>query len=179
MPGLVRMEYYSKYDFYEWEGDWELIEGIPYAMSPSPMYGHQYINGKIYRQLDEKLDNCSFCHAVFETDVEFSDDTVVRPDCMVICYEPKERLNKAPEVIFEIVSKSSAKRDELLKFDLYQSEGVKYYILTYPDGNKAKVYKLENGKYLKVGDFTDEKYEFVLSKCKINFDFNFIWRKSS
>ena len=178
MTNLAYEEKYTKYDYEQWEGDWELIDGNAYAMSPSPMFDHQFINGKIYRQLDEKLDNCSFCHAIFETDVEFGEDTIVRPDCMVICYEPKDRLNKAPEIIFEVISKSTAKRDEILKFELYKNEGVKYYILIYPDGKKAKVYKLKSGKYIKEGDFSDENYLFKIKKCDIEFDFSFIWRKS-
>ena len=179
MTNLAYAESYTKDDYYAWEGDWELIYGAPYAMSPSPMFGHQHINMKISRQLDEALDNCSSCYALFETDVEFSDDIVVRPDCMVICYEPQERLNKAPEIVFEIVSKNSAKRDEKLKFELYQDEGVKYYVLVYPEGKKAKVYKLDKSKYVKVGDFTDEKYKFEAKKCSIDFDFSFIWKKKN
>ncbi len=177
MSNLAYNEKYTKYDYNLWEGDWELVYGDAYAMAPSPMFNHQFISGKIYRQLDEKLDDCSECYAIFETDIEFSEDTVVRPDTMVLCYEPEDRLNKAPEIIFEVISKSTAKRDEILKFDLYQKEGVKYYILVYPNGKKAKVYELQNHKYVKVSDFTDETYSFKIDECVIDFDFSFIWRK--
>ena len=177
MSNLAYIESYTKYDYDKWEGEWELIYGYPYAMAPSPMFNHQYVNMKISRQLDESLDECNSCYALFETDIEFSDDTILKPDSMVICYEPQNRLNKAPEIIFEIISKSTIKRDERLKFEIYQNEGVKYYILVYPDVRKAKVYKLKDGKYIKVSDFSSEKYEFVLDKCKIEFDFNFIWKK--
>ena len=177
MSNLAYVETYTKDDFMLWEGDWELIFGMPYSMAPSPMFGHQFVNMKIARQLDESLDDCPACYALFETDVEFSDDTILKPDSMVICYEPEERINRAPEIVFEVISKSTAKRDETIKFDIYQNEGVKYYILVYPSGKKAKVYQLLNGKYIKVGDFTDEVYEFSLKECTINFDFNFIWKK--
>jgi len=177
MTNLAYTENYTKDDYALWEGDWELIYGQPYAMSPSPMYGHQFVNMKISRQLDEQLDNCKNCNAIFEMDVEFSADTILRPDCMVICYEPVDRVTKAPEIVFEVISKSTAKRDESIKFEVYQDEGVKYYILAYPDNKKAKVYKLHEGKYVKVADFTDEKYTFELDKCNIDFDFGFIWKK--
>jgi len=98
-------------------------------------------------------------------------------DVMVICYEPKGRLTRAPEIVFEVLSKSTAKRDEILKFDLYREEGVKYYILVYPDGLKAKAYELIDGTYRKIADFNDEIYPFELKYCTIDFDFNFIWRK--
>ncbi|MEA3513728.1 MAG: Uma2 family endonuclease [Campylobacterota bacterium] len=177
MSNLAYIEHYTKDDYDLWEGDWELMYGQPYAMAPSPMFGHQYTNMKISRQLDEQLDKCKSCYAIFETDVEFSDDTILRPDCMVICFEPQDRITKAPDIVFEVISKTTAKRDETIKFDIYQNEGVKYYILAYSDNKKAKVYKLHEGRYIKVADFTDEKYTFTLDKCDIEFDFNFIWRK--
>ena len=118
MTSPAYSEKYTKQDFHHWKGDWELIEGDAYAMSPSPGFTHQYINGKIYRQLDEQLETCTECHAVIETDVELSQDTVIRPDSMVICYEPEEHLTRSPELVFEFISPSTARRDELLKFDL-------------------------------------------------------------
>jgi hypothetical protein len=32
---------YTYNDYERWEGDWELIRGIPYAMSPFPDWKHQ------------------------------------------------------------------------------------------------------------------------------------------
>ncbi len=176
---LAYSEKYTIEDYRMWEGDWELIRGEAFSMSPSPNYIHQRISGKIFRQLDEKLENCKHCHAVFETDIEFAEDIVVRPDCMVICYEPGDRLARAPELVFEVISKSSAKRDEILKFDLYQSEAVKYYVIVYPEHRKAKLYQLVDFKYQKQGDFTDEHFNFELSQCAFNFDFGYIWRNKA
>ena len=177
MTNLAYSEQYTKKDYYNWQGDWELIDGSAYAMAPSPFFSHQFVNGKIYRQLDEKLDNCKECYAVIETDLEISNSTILRPDTMIICYEPEDRLTKTPELIFEVVSNSSTRRDEILKFTIYQEEGIKYYILVYPDIKKAKVYKLIDFKYQKIGDFSDEIYEFALKNCAIEFDFSFIWKK--
>jgi hypothetical protein len=33
--------HYTYNDYQKWEGDWELIRGIPYAVSPSPGWRHQ------------------------------------------------------------------------------------------------------------------------------------------
>lgn len=177
MSTLIYSEKYSIDDYHLWEGEWELIYGDAYAMSPSPVYDHQFTNGKIFRQLDEGLDDCKACSATIEMDWDVASDTVVRPDSMVICYEPGERLTKRPEIIFEVISPSSSKRDELLKFDLYQNEGVPYYILVYPESKKAKLYQLIDFKYQKIDDFSDETYRFEIKKCAIDFDFGFIWRE--
>ena len=170
-------ERYSVSEYRQWQGDWELIYGNPHALSPSPTFVHQRVALNIAKVLVEALDKCPGCQAVFAIDVEFSDDTVIRPDCIVICYEPEgDRLTRAPELIFEVVSKSSARRDELLKFELYQSEGVTHYVLAYPDKRKAKAYRLVDGVYRKVGDFSQETQLFDLSKCTIDFDFGCIWQ---
>jgi len=56
VSNLAYEEKYTISDYQTWQGDWELIYGDAYAMSPSPVYIHQFVNGKIFRQLDEKLD---------------------------------------------------------------------------------------------------------------------------
>ncbi len=82
---------------------------------------------------------------------------------------------KSPELIVEIVSKSSALRDEKIKFELYETERVPYYILFYPEDLKAKIYKLHEGTYQKVVDLLEGTFTFDEIECpaKINFDFVF------
>ena len=173
---LAYVEHYTVDDYNLWEGDWELIDGMPYAMAPSPMVTHQSINGKIFAQLSEELENCEECQALFEIDWKVAHDTVVRPDTLVICYEPDEKLTKKPEIIFEVASPSTVTKDEKVKFEIYEREGVKYYILVYPETKVAKAYQLKDGRYIKMGDFSDEKATFLLPKCEIEFDFSKIWR---
>ncbi len=49
-----------KYEDYKlWEGDWELIEGIPYAMAPSPFGTHQRILMEFGKQISNQLEGCS------------------------------------------------------------------------------------------------------------------------
>jgi len=177
MAAREYIEHYSVEDRKEWDGEWELIYGYPYAMAPSPMVTHQSVNIKIARQLDEKLDNCKKCQALFEIDWEISSDTVVRPDTIVICYEPDEKITKRPDLIFEIASPSTARRDETLKHELYGLEGVPYYVIVFPTKKLAKLYKVKDGKYIKSGEFSDETYTFELNGCNIEFDFSTIWRR--
>ena len=127
--------------------------------------------------MKDKLEGCDRSYALMGTDWEIAHDTMVRPDVFVICYEPGERITKAPILIFEVVSAATPKRDEQLKYELYQKEGVKYYGIIYPEKRIAKVYQLITGHYRKVGDFTDETCEFEICGCKIQFDFNLIWRE--
>ncbi|MEA1955335.1 MAG: Uma2 family endonuclease, partial [Campylobacterota bacterium] len=97
---------------------------------------------------------------------------------VLICDEPHDAyITKAPEIIVEVISKSTAKRDENYKFDTYEKEKVKYYVIVYPDDLKAKVYKLENSKYDKQGDFSKEGYEFEDASCEAYVDFGKVFKR--
>ncbi|MEO7766170.1 MAG: Uma2 family endonuclease, partial [Ferruginibacter sp.] len=53
--------YYTYEDYCQWEGQWELIEGMPYAMSPAPVPAHQRVSMVLSRRLDEALEKCKQC----------------------------------------------------------------------------------------------------------------------
>ena len=171
------IEYYSYTDCLHWEGKWELIAGIPMAMSPPQAINHQAIAGKILNELMNSIGDCERCLVLGEEDWKIGNDTVLKPDVVLICDEPNDQyITKAPEIIVEVVSQSSAKRDEVFKFAIYESEKVPYYIIVYPDDCKAKLYRLENGKYSKQGDFFKETYTFEDTTCKANINFDNVFK---
>ena len=180
--GALRIEDLPSYtydDYKLWEGEWELIYGVAYAMSPAPMIEHQSISNKIARFLDEALQDCTKCRSLLPVDWKIDEETTVQPDNLVICHEPRNKayLTKAPKIIFEVLSKSTASKDKNLKYKLYEAEGVNYYIIVNPDDKVAKVYKLHNGKYIKLLDASDESIAFELDACEksLEFDFSKIW----
>ncbi len=182
--GAVRKEeylpHYTYEDYKEWEGKWELLFGTAYAMAPAPMIEHQTISGKIHWSLMQMLFKCKECQALLPVDWKIAEDTIVQPDNLVICDKSelkKAYLSKTPKIIFEVISPSTAKKDEHLKFTLYESEGVEYYILVYPKEQLAKVYKLHDGRYIKAGDFHDENFSFQLKECQkeLTFEFAKLW----
>lgn len=179
MPTLARViETYTYDDYTHWEGEWELIDGIPLSMSPAPMRIHQSIATVIISELYNQLEECKSCEVLGEIDYKVSDDTILKPDIALTCGETNERyLTKAPEIIVEIISKSTAKRDEKYKFEIYEKEKVKYYILVYPNDLRAKIYKLKGSKYDKEGDFLLESYDFEETTCKVSLDFERVFRR--
>jgi len=170
-------EYLPNYiydDYKQWKGDWELISGVPYAMSPAPNITHQEINSNIMYELKTKLKNCKSCKALPEVDWKVNEDTVLRPDSLVVC-NLKNRgayLSQSPTIIFEVLSPSTKAKDRNLKSLIYSQYSVKYYILVDPAGMFAEVYRLDNGKYRLQGEFKNESYIFELEdECKIEFGF--------
>ena len=160
----------------QWEGKWELIHGIPYAMTPASSIQHQTISHKIDVALAKSLEECEHCQALLPVDWKIDNRTTVQSDNLVVCDKPEGQYQSSPSVlIFEILSKSTATKDKNTKYRLYGEEGVKNYIIIDPKGQVAKVYKLQNGKIIKVMDATDENCNFDLGKCQITFDFSTIW----
>jgi Uma2 family endonuclease len=168
--------HYTYDDYKLWEGRWELIQGTAYAMSPAPSIAHQAVSSKIARQLDEALDHCPECRALLPVDWRISDDTVVQPDNLVICHPVEGAyITRAPELIFEILSKSTAAKDQHAKFTIYETEGVRYYVTVNVDDRICKVFHLHEGRYIKLADVSDETVDFDLGKCRIAFNFGLIW----
>jgi len=178
--GALKLEdiAYTYDDYKMWEGDWELYDGVAVAMSPAPVRKHQGLASEIIYYIREQLNNCLQCEVLGEVDYKVSDDTVLRPDVVLTCGETHEAyLTKAPEIIVEIISKSTAKRDEKYKFEIYQEQKVKYYIIVYPDDLIAKVYKLDGKAYDKQGDFAIETYLFENTTCGVTINFEKVFRR--
>jgi len=169
---------YTYEDYKAWEGNWELYNGIAVAMAPAPMTKHQSLASSIIAEFYLQLDNCEACEVLGEVDYKVSNNTILRPDIALVCDEESQSyLTKAPEIIVEIISPSTAKRDEVYKFDIYKDEKVKYYIIIYPDDLYAKVYKLDDKEYDKQGDFSKETYHFEDTKCNLKIDFEKVFSR--
>lgn len=151
---------YSAYLTWDDGQRWELIDGVAYCMTPAPNRRHQSWLGELYRQFSNYLMDkpCQVYLAPF--DVRFPDApedgddeimTVVQPDIVVICDQNKldERGAKgAPDLVVEILSPSTSKRDISVKFELYQRHGVKEYWLLYPNEKLLQLYLLaDDGRY--------------------------------
>jgi Uma2 family endonuclease len=168
--------HYTFDDYRHWEGRWELIEGEAFAMSPAPLPRHQRISARIARLLEEALERCTQCASYLPIDWHIAEDTIVQPDHLVLCYEPEgSYITKAPSLVFEIVSTSTAAKDEHLKYALYEREGVLYYVLVYPDEERVKIYRLLDGRYTKALDGSDETFAFELDPCTPEIDLKRIW----
>jgi Uma2 family endonuclease len=175
---MCLVEYYTYDDYKHWEGDWELIYGQPIEIAPSPVISHQYVISMFVYEFTKSLKECKECLAIAKEDYIVYEDTILRPDVSVVCNEEGDFITKAPEIVVEVVSKTSAKRDENIKFEIYEKENVKYYILAYPDRPIAKIYKNENSKFKKIGDFSKETLNLKEDLTyKVEIDFENVFKK--
>jgi Uma2 family endonuclease len=145
----------------------ELIYGFVNSMTPAPSTLHQSISGQIYGLLWQylRMGKCKVFAAPFDVRFpsnrdETSDDkifTVVQPDICIVC-DPAKLDDKgcigAPDLIVEIISLSTAKKDIADKFKLYEENGVLEYWIVQPNDQTLTVFYLENGKYQHKGLYT-------------------------
>lgn len=151
MPALKYIPNYTIDDYRQWEGDWELWDGIPVAMSPSPFGRHQWSSVSIAASIKQQLDaqSCDDCFVLMETDWIIGDRTVVRPDIAVCCGEFPERfIESAPTLIVEVLSDSTAEKDRHSKRALYESQGVQQYLILDTTAERFQVERLVDGNYV-------------------------------
>ncbi len=146
--------HHSADEYRQWEGDWELWDGVPVCMSPSPTAKHQLASLNLASALKDAIagnSNCG-CIVVYETDWQIGDSTVVRPDISVLCEGlPNQFIDYPPSVIVEVLSPSTEDKDRTAKRQLYEGQGVSVYLLVDPESGSVEALQLTDGKYAPLG----------------------------
>ena len=156
-----RPEGYSYADYLTWpdEERWELIDGVPYDVSPAPRRRHQRVLLDLARLISDITDKGPCQTYVAPLDVRLPEEstadeeiiTVVQPDIVVYCRP--ERLDErgavgAPDLAVEILSESTGYKDQTAKLALYERHGVREYWIVNADAGHVMVYRLNGeGKY--------------------------------
>nr|MCU0388157.1 Uma2 family endonuclease [Chitinophagaceae bacterium] len=173
------LPHYTYEDYCQWEGKWELIEGIPYAMSPAPVPKHQWVASNVNVEFGLALKNagCRKCKASHPIDYKIADDTVLQPDFLIYCGQAgKTLLDFPPILIAEILSPSTALKDRHTKFHLYEQAGVRYLLLINPDTEIVQVFMLNESTYQLMHEGHAFNFSFHLEEgCDISIDFKEIW----
>ncbi|HNR89227.1 MAG TPA: Uma2 family endonuclease [Spirochaetota bacterium] len=165
LPKSKADEKFTYTDYCAWPHDehWELIDGVAYDMSPSPGTGHQEIVLTIARIIAEYLDGkqCKVFVSPLDvrlpesTDAAVDEDivTVVQPDVVVVC-DPRKIDTRgilgAPDLAVEVLSESTAYKDETQKLLLYERHGVREYWIVNPGAGHLNLFRIgQDGRYEK------------------------------
>lgn len=172
------LPHYTYDDYVQWEGRWELIDGIPYARSPAPVPKHQIVAANILAEFRFALKKCNQCKVMQPVDYRIKEDTVFQPDMLVVC-QPIEKkfLDFPPSLIVEIVSPSSVFIDRHTKFHEYQEQGISYYLIVSPDTEEVEVYSLADAVYVLQQKGHNFSFTFLFEdSCSATIDFSEIWK---
>lgn len=159
---------YTYADYVRWADDerLELIDGVAYDMTPAPTERHQRILMAIAARLHQALEGgpCRVYPAPFDVRLTGSDaradeaiTTVVQPDISVVCDPGK--LDEAgclgaPDLVVEVLSPSTAYKDQTEKLEAYERHGVREYWIVNPDRGSVLAYCLQkDGRYGKPTEY--------------------------
>jgi Uma2 family endonuclease len=132
---------------------YELVDGQAYLMSPAPTIPHQEVVGIVYRQLGNQLEGQPCTVLVAPVDVRLPKanqrdediDTVLQPDVLVVCDPTKlssRGVRGAPDWVLEVVSRSTAAHDQVVKRRIYEQAGVCEYWIVHPTDRVLTAYTL-------------------------------------
>jgi len=131
----------------------ELIDGEHYV-TPSPNLRHQRISGQLHLAIGLYLR----AHPIGEVfyaplDVVVSEFDVVEPDLLYVARERAaevlipQHVRGVPDLVVEIASKGTRKRDETIKRALYDRSGVREYWVVDPEIDVIRVYRRTGGDF--------------------------------
>ena len=157
----------------------ELIDGVIYNMA-SPALRHQSISGAIYRQLwnyvDSQGGDCIPFIAPTDVRLDRDERTMVVPDVFVICQPDDDRMdndkyiNGAPDLIIEVLSPSTRRKDMFTKLYKYEEAGVREYWIVDPNKEKVIVYIFGEESDVSLYRFDSEvPVGIYQGKCRIDF----------
>ena len=140
----------------------ELINGVFYDME-APTSTHQIVILEIGVQLSSYIKTMGNKRIVLMApmDVQLNCDskTIVQPDLFVVCDRDKVRqcaVHGAPDLVVEVLSTSSRRKDMSIKLSKYTEAGVREYWLVDPDKKRVLVYPLEQEDLPVMYDFEDQ-----------------------
>jgi len=183
LPARKTEKHFSYADYVSWpDGErWELIDGVAYCMSPAPTSAHQALVTEFLWRIAAFLHGkpCQAFVAPFDVrlaEAGASDDqvvNVVQPDIVVYCDPGKidQRGGKgASDWIIEVLSPSTAARDQREKLALYERFGVDEYWLVHPGDRLLTIFRREeSGVYGRAQVFDEEATVAAPNFPELNF----------
>lgn len=131
-----------------WE---ELIDGQVIAMSPRPVINHNRVSGNIYYAFRDYLGKKRCEPFADGVDLYLNEKDHFIPDVMIVC-DPdkvkKDGVHGAPDLVVEVLSPSTAKRDRGYKKDTYAQAGVKEYWIADPVNKSIEQYFLQDRQFI-------------------------------
>jgi Uma2 family endonuclease len=166
MLSLDTTKRYSYADYLTWMDDMrrEIYDGFVKLMTPAPNIKHQGISFNLSRLMGNYLINRNCRGFAAPSDVRLpknknnSDETiftVLQPDLYVVCDLSKlddRGCLGAPDLVIEITSPKTARRDLKDKYQIYEQHGVREYWIVNPSDENVLTFVLDaNGKFQLAG----------------------------
>ena len=169
---------YTIADYYAWPEDEriELIDGVIYDMA-APLFEHQDMIGEISyilrRYIRENKGKCKVAISPLDVQLDCDNKTMVQPDVMVICKPEiitKKNIFGAPDLVIEVLSKSTRKKDMGIKLSKYINAGVREYWIIDLENERVIVYDIEHDIQVSVYTFENQVPVGIFdNECVVDF----------
>jgi len=140
----------------------ELIDGEHYV-TPSPNVRHQEILGRLHLSIGTWLQKQPVGRVfVAPLDVLISRSDIVEPDILYVSNERAPELlsgqyvSGAPDLVVEIGSPATRRRDETIKRRLYERANVREYWIVDPDIDVIRVYRRSGDRFGRAAELSAE-----------------------
>ena len=140
----------------------ELIDGEHYV-TPSPSIKHQAVSLQLTLLIGSWLEHNPIGRLFYAPlDVVFSDFDVVEPDLLYLSNAraaevlSPQHVRGVPELVIEIGSPGTRKRDETVKRRLYERTGVSEYWVVDPEVDTIRLYHREADGFARVVELSAE-----------------------
>ncbi len=129
----------------------ELILGRFYR-SPSPSILHQIVVSLLWQRLHEIARSSGGLALLAPLDVSLAEHSVVQPDVIYVSAErrgiARETIEGAPDLLVEVLSPGSVRRDRGEKLGLYAQSGVREYWIVDPGERQIEFLLNESGRFM-------------------------------
>jgi Uma2 family endonuclease len=134
----------------------ELLYGRFYRMTP-PRPLHQVVAAVLWRWLDDIAVARGGFAGISPIAITLADHSVVEPDVIYLARkataaELKSEISGLPDLLIEVLSPTSVRRDRRLKLRLYEESGLQEYWIVDPVARQINFFQLRNGRFQPVQD---------------------------
>ena len=151
-PGPIKLTYEDYVELPDDGRRYEILDG-ELEVSPAPAPLHQRVSLNLSVILDGHVRPRRLGRMYFAPiDVLLADTTIVQPDLVFVSVERESMVTRRaiegpPELVVEILSPWSIRRDRVTKAALYARFGIGHYWLLDPEAHTFEVYEAAGAEY--------------------------------
>ena len=133
---------------------YEILEG-DLVVTPAPATGHQFTLAQLYSLVDGWVKGRAGGLVLFApTDVVLAADTIVQPDLIWISPEREAEIvgqlvHGIPDLVVEVLSPSTSRRDRTRKADIYARHGAREYWLANPTDESVEIRRRDGQRFVR------------------------------
>ena len=153
----------------------EIIDGDHYV-TPAPKTKHQKISFNLTVAIGSfvKQRGLGLILAA-PSDVILSDENVVQPDLLFVSAArasivTEDNIHGAPDLVVEIISETTRKKDEVTKRKLYERFGVQEYWVVDPELETVKIFRRTQEGYGRAVELSKEANDSLTTEFLAGFD---------